>query len=45
MAVTEFVQEFVFGKSFSLTVKDNGRVFDGFCGEVFPHLTLWRNFF
>ena len=38
MAMMEFVSEFAFGKSLGLTVSDSGRVYDGFCGKVFPCL-------
>ena len=38
--MTESVLEFVFGKSLDLSMSDNGRVYDGFCGEVFPGLRL-----
>ena len=40
MAMTESVPEFVFGKSLGLTISDNGRVYHGFYGEVFPSLRL-----
>ena len=38
--MTESAVEFVFGKSLDLTISDNGRVYDGFCGEVSPGLKL-----
>ena len=38
--MTESVPEFVSGKSLDLSMSDNGRVYDGFCGEVFPGLRL-----
>ena len=40
MAMKESVPEFVFGKSLGLTISDNGRVYHGFYGEVFPSLRL-----
>ena len=40
MVMTESVSEFVFGEYLGLTMSDNGRIYDGFCGEVFPGLML-----
>ena len=38
--MTESVAEFVFGNSLGLTISDNGRVYDGFCCDVFPGFRL-----
>ena len=40
MTMTGSLPEFVFGKSLGLSVDDNDRVYDEFCGEVFPGLRL-----
>ena len=38
--MTKSVAEFVFGESLGFTISDNDRVYDGFCGVVFPGLML-----